>query len=82
MSFATLTTFLGWCSVLNLSLLLFSTLMIVALKGPLSRLHGHLLGIAPVDLLPIYLYYLGNYKMAIILFNLVPYLALKIMSLP
>lgn len=59
MSFATLTTFLGWCSVLNLSLLLFSTLMIVALKGPLSRLHGHLLGIAPVDLLPIYLYYLS-----------------------
>lgn len=76
----TLTVFLGWCSVINIGVLLFSTIMLVLMKGPISRIHSKLFSVRQDDIVPVYFQYLGGYKIAIFIFNLVPYIALKVMT--
>ena len=76
----TLTVFLGWCSVINIGVLLFSTIMLVLMKGPISRIHSKLFSVRQDDIVPVYFQYLGSYKIAIFIFNLVPYVALKVMT--
>ena len=80
MNMHALTVFLGWCSVINIGVLLFSTLALIAIRGPVSNIHSKLFGVSQSDLAPLYMQYLGNYKIAIIILNIVPYLALTIMA--
>lgn len=79
MTIDTLTTFLGWCSIINIGVLLFSTLMMIVVRDFAIKLHSSLFGVNPEELPIIYLQYLGNYKIAIIILNIVPYIALKVM---
>jgi len=74
------TAFLGWCTVINIAALTFSSLLIMLLKVPVSKIHSKLFGLNIEDLPLTYFQYLGNFKIAIIVFNLVPYVALKVMS--
>ena len=76
----TLTTFLGWCSVINMGLLLFSTALLMLMKNFVAGLHSKLLGVDRSELPAMYFQYLGNYKVFIIVFNIVPYVALKMMA--
>jgi hypothetical protein len=76
----TLTTFLGWCSVINMGLLLFSTAALMLMKNFVARMHSKLLGVDRSELPAMYFQYLGNYKVIIIVFNIVPYVALKLMA--
>ena len=80
MDMNSLTLFLGWCSVINISILLFSTIALVVARGPVSNIHSKLFGVNQSDLAPLYMQYLGNYKIAIILLNIVPYIALRIIA--
>lgn len=73
-----LTTFIGWCLVINAGVLVFSTIILVLMKGQISSIHSKLFGVNQEDLSSIYFQYLGNYKLVIIVFNLVPYIALKV----
>jgi len=75
-----LATFLGWCSVINIAVLTITTLALMVLKAPIMRIHAKLFRIEPDRLTEIYFKYLANYKIAIIVFNLVPYIALRIMA--
>jgi len=75
-----LTTFFGWCSVINIGVLLFSTLGLLVMKGPISAIHGKMFGVNPENMPTTYFQYLGNYKIAIFVLNLVPYFALRLMS--
>jgi hypothetical protein len=72
--------FLGWCSVINIGLLMFSAIVVVALRGTVSRLHAKMFSLEESDLSRAYFQYLAQYKIAIIVFNIVPYLALWIMN--
>ena len=74
-----LTVFLGWCSVINIGILLFTTFILIMLRQPVSKLHSKLFGVNQKKLLATYFQYLGNYKIAIFMLNLVPYIALKLM---
>lgn len=76
----TLTTFLGWCCVINIGVLVMSTIIVMIMREPIAGLHSRLFGLNPAELPAAYFQYLGNYKIAIFIFNLVPYLALKVMS--
>lgn len=76
----TLVTFLGWCSVINIAVLSVSTILLMFIRTPVARIHGKLFGVEPSQLPPLYMNYLGNYKLAILMLNLVPYIALKIMG--
>jgi len=76
----TIRVFLGWCSVINIGLLSISSIILVTLRSPVARIHAKLFDVAEMDLARIYLQFIGNYKMLIIVFNIVPYFALRIMS--
>ncbi len=80
MSIETLTTLFGWCSVINITILLLTTFLLIGFKDLVSKVHGKMFGISQQSTSLIYFNYLGNYKIAIFIFSLVPYLALKIMG--
>ena len=79
MTLETLTTFLGWSTVLNIILLSLATLSVVAFRGFMVTIHSSLLGLEEDQLAKIYVQYLSAYKILVLIFNLVPYVALKIM---
>ncbi len=74
------TEFIGWSLVLNSAMLIYSTVMLLSLKGWIVRTHQKLFNIEESELHKIYFYFLAFYKILIIVFNLVPYIALKIMG--
>lgn len=75
-----LTTFFGWCVVLNIGMLLFATLFLVLFREFVKTTHSRMLGVPKNNLDIIYFKYLAYYKIGVIIFSVVPYLALKIMS--
>jgi hypothetical protein len=75
-----MTTFLGWCTLINYGILILSTVMLLTCGNWIKSVHGKLFNLSEANLGTIYFSYLGNYKLAIFLFNLAPYIALKIMA--
>ena len=74
----TLVEFLGWCTLINYGLLLFSTLILHTPAGKWGRsIHGRLFGLKDSELDSLYFRFLANYKLLIFVFNLVPYLVLR-----
>ena len=71
--------FLGWCSVINILVLAFSTVSLLLFKGPISAIHSRMFGVDPQNVATQYFQYLANYKIAIFMLNIVPYLALRLM---
>jgi len=80
MTLENLTAFLGWCTVINFGILIVAALGIVAMRGTIGNIHSSMFKLAEADLSNAYFHYLANYKILIIVFNLVPYLALRITS--
>jgi len=76
----TLTEFLGWCTVINFGVLIFSSIALVVVREPITRIHAKMFGMKESGLSTVYFQYLGNYKIAILVLNLVPYIALKLMA--
>ncbi len=79
-SLQTVTAFFGWTTIINFVLLAVSTIAVVAMRGFISRVHAKMFGLDPEDVSRDYVRYLAQYKIAIIVFSLVPYIALKFMS--
>ena len=79
-SLDSLTRFLGWCSVINLGILIFASLAVTLMRSQLLSIHGKIFGLGEADLSRAYFQYLAQYKIAIFVFNLVPYIALKTMA--
>lgn len=77
---ATLTTFFGWCSVINIGILILTTLLLLRFQDFVSTIHSKMFDLDQQGIPLIYFNYLGNYKIAIFIFSIVPYLALKIMA--
>ena len=79
-SIETIREFLGWCSVINLGMLIISTIVLMIMRSWIIKIHASLTGVTEAELPRIYIEYLGNYKILIIMFNVVPYIALSIMA--
>ncbi|PHS72973.1 MAG: hypothetical protein COB22_03575 [Cycloclasticus sp.] len=75
-----LTTFLGWCTVISLIFLMVTSLILVLFREPIKSIHNKLLGVEKDHLNALYFSYLSRFKLAVIIFNLTPYLALKLMT--
>jgi len=71
--------FLGWCSVINIGLYIFSGIFVVLFRGPISRIHAEMFDLDESNISRAYFQYLAQYKIAIIVFNIAPYFALRIM---
>lgn len=79
-SLETLTAFFGWCTAINIGLLMVATLVLGIIRGSISQIHAKLFNLNEVDLSRAYFQYLAQYKIAILVLNLVPYIALKIVA--
>lgn len=79
MSIEQLTTLFGWLSIINIVLLSFSAIMILAFKDFITQVQSKLFKLSATELMPIYFRFLAQYKLLIIVFNVTPYLALKLM---
>lgn len=76
----TITTFFGWCSVINLGIYLLTVLALMAFREPVKNIHVRLSAVSIEKLDELYFNYLGSFKMAIIILNIAPYTALKLMA--
>lgn len=73
-------TFLGWCTVINMGILAFAAIFLFILKDFAIKTHNKLTGVSTSALPALYFSYMANYKIAILIFNLVPYIALTLMA--
>ncbi len=80
MTIETIRTFFGWCTVINIGLLIFSSIFLIAMRGTASRIHGKMFNLDEKYLSQTYFQWLAQYKIAIIVFNIVPYFALRIVG--
>ena len=72
------TAVLGWCTVINAAVLTLAALALVTAGDSIARIHSRMFGIDVGELPRLYFDYLGRYKTLVLLFNLVPYIALRI----
>ncbi|GHD24908.1 DUF6868 family protein [Halioglobus pacificus] len=74
------TTFFGWCSVVNVGVYLLTALVLMFFREPVKKLHSKIAAVPSGQLDELYFSYLANFKIAILILNLTPYIALKLMA--
>jgi tetrahydromethanopterin S-methyltransferase subunit E len=80
MSIEALATFFGWCTVINVGLLL----LVLALTAAVNKegfpfdLIARIFGITTAEVRATHFRVFQQYRFAIVMFNLAPYLAIKI----
>ena len=79
MNIEILTQFFGWCLAINFAILMFSTAMILVARDKVRGIHSRMFGLSKEKIYQEYFSYLATYKVALIVFNLVPYIALKLL---
>lgn len=73
-----LTSFFGWMTAIHFAVFLISVFTIVAFGNWATQFHARLFGIDEVDVRREMYVWLGRYKVGIIVFALVPYIALRL----
>ena len=79
-SLDSITAILGWCCLLNMAMMVLASLMLIVARGPITRIHAGMFGLDEADLARAYFQYLAQYKIATFVFNIAPYVALKIVG--
>jgi hypothetical protein len=80
MTIDTLTNFFMWCTILNAGMFLLSLVLILALKNVAFKMHSKLFGITRAAYDATIYGFLGFWKVVIIVFNVVPWIALLIVK--
>ncbi len=75
-----ITAFFGWCALLNMALLVITTLLVCRFQARIAAYHSRLFALDEAQVKQQYFQYLSHYKIVTVTFFLVPYLALKIMA--
>lgn len=70
--------FLGWMALVNGVILIVGTIVLAGAREWIMGIHCAMIGVDRVDLPVLYFSYLGNFKIAWIMLNLVPYLVLRL----
>jgi len=71
---------LGWCTLINIALLVWWLLFIVVAHDWTRRLHTKWFNLSPERFDTVHYSLMGVFKMGVIIFNLVPYIALRIVT--
>ncbi len=80
MTIEMLTAFFGWCLFINAVFLFIASIGVMCFIKPIKRIHGKMFGLSDDDLARAYFQYLANYKIAMVVFSAVPYIALKLLA--
>jgi len=75
-----LTEFFKWMAIINIGLLLLSSVLVMMLKNVMGKIHGKLFSIKEEDVALMAYGYLGVFKVLIIVFILVPYISLLLIK--
>ena len=78
MSLKTLKTFFFWMTAINFLILVISTCGVVALTQEIKAIHSNMFHVSSDELSQIYFEYLAWYKLLWMIFNLVPYISLRV----
>lgn len=80
MEMAVLTAIFGWMLVINIAVYALAAVFIIFARDWVSNFEARITGV-PADAWPrIFVDYLSRYKIAIMVFNLAPYVALRIVG--
>lgn len=74
----TITAVLGWCSVINIGMLALAAIVLIPMRRLVISMHASMFNLGEEHLSRAYFQYMAQYKIAILVLNLVPYIALKI----
>lgn len=80
MTLEQLTSFFGWCTLINFGFLIFATAWLLLARDWVAQTHARMFGLPAAELPKIYFNYLAYFKIAAIIFSLTPYLALRIIG--
>ena len=81
MSIGEIAILLGWCTVVNFGLLALTVIMLTLFRKPVQSLHTKMSGLSVDELNKLYFQYMGQFKILWIVFNLTPYLVIRIFIL-
>lgn len=76
MNLEQLTEFFKWMTIINVGLLVFSSITVMLLKDMMSRMHTKMFGVNKEQVRITAYGYIGMFKVLVIVFNIVPYIAL------
>jgi hypothetical protein len=79
-SIDTLATFVGWCVVLNIGVLLVAVLFLSVTREAVGTINAKLFGVSNEEVKVTLFRVLQQYRVAVAVLNVVPYVALKIMA--
>ena len=65
-------------TVINVSLLALSAVLVMSLKGVMARTHAKLFGITEKDVSLAVYRFLGDFKLLVFVFNIVPFVSLHL----
>lgn len=68
----------GWMSLINIGLLSLATLALIWMGERITSVHSKFFNVQARQLKIMYINYLAQYKLLVFVFNLVPYIVLKI----
>ena len=80
MNIQTLTSFFMWCTILNLALLTFSSIMCIFFADFSYRMNYRFFSISREAFNVALVSFIGLFKIFVIVFNIVPYIALLIIG--
>lgn len=80
MNLETIRTFLGWCALINIGFLLYWFFLFIVAGKWMHTFTSKILDLSVSEFNLIHYTLMGIFKLAIIFFNLVPYLALHIID--
>ena len=80
MDIQTLTTFFMWCTIINLGLLILTSLVCIFLADFSYRMNNRFFSISRETFDIAFFSFIGLFKIFVIVFNLVPYIALLIIG--
>lgn len=80
MNIQILTSFFMWCTIINAGLLILATIMIIPAEDLVYRIHSKWFSFSRETFNIVIYSFLGLYKIAILVFNFVPWIALLIIG--
>ena len=80
MSLERLTELFQWMTIVNAAIFIVSALLAMSLRGFASRLHARLFGVEEEQVAAVAYGYLGAYRLFLLVFNVVPWVALLLMG--
>jgi hypothetical protein len=66
-----------WMTLINVAILVLSSVLVMALKDALRRAHSGLFGVREDEVAVVTYGYLGAYRLLVLVFNIVPYVSLQ-----